>query len=145
MMALAVLLPETGWALDFALRLMFGPERLPTAGTSYMFDSGIPLFVRTLSLFHLFLPVLLLWLVRRLGYRREALCYQSLLAWLVLPISYFFADPSKNINFVRGFGDEPQTWMPASLFLVTVMLFFPIAVYLPTHWLLSRLYARESP
>ena len=141
MMAVAVLLPELAWSIDFVFRLIFGPEAAPTLGTQYMFNSEIPLLVRGLSLFHIVLPLLLVWLVYRLGYQRQALLYQTLLAWIGLPITYVVTDPSANINWVYGFGHEPQTWMPGPLFLVLLMVFVPSGIYLPTHLLLSKLFA----
>ena len=141
MMAVAVLLPETVWIIDFVFRVLFGPEAVPTAGTQYMFDPETALFVRSLSLFHIVLPVLLVWLVFRLGYHRQALLYQTLLAWIVLPVTYVVTEPSTNINWVYGFGPEPQTWMPSHLFVVLLMVMVPLVVYLPTHLLLSKLFS----
>jgi hypothetical protein len=147
MMSLGVLVPELAWNIDFALRLIFGPEAIPLAGTRYMFSADIPLIVRAFSLFHIFLPVVLLWLMYRLGYQRKALLYQTLLAWLILPISYALSDPSANINWVHGFGDEPQTWMPGPLYVALLMVLFPLGLYVPTHLLLGKLFPgpRYSP
>ncbi len=141
MMAVAVLLPELVWGIDFVFRLVFGPESAPLRGTRYMFNSEIPLLVRGLSLFHIGLPVLLVWLVYRLGYQRQALLYQTALAWIILPVTYAVTDPSANINWVYGFGREPQTWMSGHLFLVLLMVIIPLGLYLPAHLLLSKLFA----
>ena len=65
----------------------------------------------------------------------------GVLAWVVLPTSYLLTDPSANINWVRGLGREPQAWMPAPVFLILLMIAFPLVVYLPTHLLLKRLFA----
>lgn len=145
MMAIAVLLPELVWNVDFVCRLIAGPEALSTLGTRYMFNAEISVLVRGLSLFHIVLPPFLVWLVYRFGYERHALVYQTLLAWLVLPITYMVAEPSANINWVYGFGREPQTWMPGPLYLVLLMVFVPLGLYLPTHLLLSKLFARRPP
>jgi hypothetical protein len=64
---------ELGWNLDF---LVGG--RL-TGLAAYMFDRRMPLHLRSLSLFHVALPPLLLWLLRRLGYDRRALLTQTAL------------------------------------------------------------------
>ena len=144
MMAVAVLVPECFWIIDFACRLVAGPEALPGLGTQYMFNTDIPVFIRGLSLFHIVLPVLLVWLVYRLGYHQRALVWQTLLAWLVLSLSYIFTDPSRNINWVYGFGREPQTWMPPTLYLVLLMILIPLVVYLPMHLLLGTLFGRLS-
>ena len=141
MMALAILVPELAWNIDFFWRLMFGADSLQLLGTRYMFDPDLPLLVRGLSLFHVALPALLVWLIYRLGYERRALIYQTVLAWVVLPASYLLTDPAANINWVRGLGREPQAWMPAPVYLILLMIAFPLVVYLPTHLLLERLFA----
>jgi hypothetical protein len=141
MMAVGVLVPEVAWIIDFALRLVLGPDALPGLGTRYMFDAEIALSTRGLSLFHLVLPALLIWLVHRLGYDRRALLWQTALTWLVLPVTYLVTEPSANINWVYGFGHEPQSWLPAGLYLALLMLAVPSVFYLPTHMLLNRLFA----
>lgn len=138
MMTLAVLLPEVFWNVTFFTRLITG-RRL--AGlTDYMFESGRPLYLRALSLFHVFLPPLLVWMVWRLGYAPAALWAQTLLAWTVLPLCYWLTDPKENINSVFGPGAQPQRRMPPRTYLVLVMLFFPLVIYLPTHLLLRLLF-----
>ena len=105
-----------------------------------MFDPAIPLFVRSLSLFHIALPVLLLWAVHRLGYHRRALLAQTLFCWLIFAASYLLSDPQANINWVFGFGATPQQWLPGPLYLLLLMLLYPLLVCVPTHLLLRRLF-----
>ena len=136
-MLLAAALPELMWNLDFFSRLIFG--RHVTGMTRYMFDRELSLSLRALSLFHVALPLLLGWLVYRLGYDPRALVAQIALAWIVLPITYLLTDPADNINWVFGPGDKPQTWMPPILYLPLLMLFLPLCVYLPMHWALLKL------
>jgi hypothetical protein len=137
-MALAVVLPELAWNVDFLFRLTTGA---PLIGISaYMFDRGIPRFIRALSLFHVALPLLLLWMVHRLGYDRRALIAQTCVAMIVLPLSYWFSDPSENINWVYGFGEKPRARVPALWFLAFLMLMFPLAIYLPTHFVLDQVF-----
>ena len=138
MMALAVLLVESFWTVDFMLRLVFGPDALPYIGTRYMFNPETPLTVRSLSLFHAALPVIGVWMVYRLGYRKKALLYQTLFAWLILPITYAVTDPSASINWVYGFGPEPQTAVPGPLFVAFLMVAIPLVLYLPAHLMLKR-------
>jgi hypothetical protein len=140
MMALAVLLPELGWTIDFTLRLLLGPEATPLDSTLYMFDPDIPLWIRGLSLYHIPLPFVLLWLLYRFGYERRALLWQTLLLWLVLPLTYVVTDPAANINWVHGFGSSPQTLVSGPIFVLLLMVFFPVALYLPMHLLLSRMF-----
>ena len=85
--------------------------------SAYIFDAKIPRFIRALSLFHLPLPVLLLWMVERLGYDRRAWLAQTALAWCVLLGCYLLSDPAQNINWVFGPGERPQSRMPAPLYL----------------------------
>ncbi len=144
MMAIAALIPELLWTVDYVGRLIAGVEALPGLGTRYMFNPEIPLFVRGLSLFHIALPPLLLWLLHKLGYERRALVYQTGLAWLVLLITYIVTEPSKNINWIYGFGREPQTWMPERVYLGLLMICIPLLLYAPTHFLLSKLFMRVS-
>jgi len=140
MMALATLLPESTWIVDLLLRALGVAELLGPRGTSYMFDPGSPLFVRGLSLFHVGLPVVVIWLVWRLGYDRRAWAAQTALAWIVLPLTYLVTLPARNINLVFGIGDAPQTWMPGPIYVACVMLFFSFGVYLPTHLVLLRIF-----
>jgi hypothetical protein len=138
MMALAVVLPELAWNVDYFFRLATGVSLIGL--TSYMFDAKIPLFIRGLSLFHVALPVLLIWMLSRLGYDGRALLWQTLVAAAVLPLSYFLSNPRENVNWVYGLGEKPQTTVPAPLFVLFLMLLFPVGVYLPTHLLLNRIF-----
>jgi len=102
-----------------------------------MFDTDKSRLLRGLSLFHLVLPFLLLWLVACLGYDLQAWPVQTLVAWVVLPVCYWCTDPADNINWVFGPGQRPQTWMAPGLYVVLLMLFFPLCLYLPTHLVLQ--------
>jgi len=104
--AVSVLLLELVWNVDFLVRLLTGRQMVGLS--AYMFDPAVPLFIRGLSLFHVPLPLLLLWLLRRLGYDRRAWLAQSVLAWLVLPICYWFTDPAQNINWSSASATPPS-------------------------------------
>jgi hypothetical protein len=138
MMALAVVLPELAWNVDYFFRLATGVSLIGL--TSYMFDATIPPFIRGLSLFHVALPVILIWMLSLLGYDDRALLWQTLVAAAVLPLSYFLSTPRENVNWVYGLGEKPQTKVPAPLFVLFLMLLFPVGVYLPTHLLLDRIF-----
>jgi hypothetical protein len=137
MMALAIALPELAWNVDFFGRLLTGRKIFGLSG--YMFDPQKPLYLRALSLFHMILPVVLVWMVSRLGYDRRAWALQTILALIVLSVTYWLTDPAENINWVYGPGSKPQTWLPPLAYLALLMIFFPLVVYLPTHLLLRRL------
>ena len=91
MCAVGILLPQCLWLADFASNLM----GFPLLGlTGYMFDSHLPLFTRGLSLFHGWLPVLLVWLLFRLGYEKKALSAWTGLAAALGLVCYFFTPPA---------------------------------------------------
>ena len=138
MMALAVMLPELAWNIDYFFRLATGVSLIGLA--EYMFDASIPRFIRALSLFHVALPLLLLWMLHRLGYDRRALFWQTLLAAAVLPLSYFCSNPRDNVNWVYGLSDRPQTPAAGLLFVLFLMLMFPLVIYLPMHLLFDRVF-----
>jgi len=147
-MAVGTVLPDLIWCLDYLTHLVAGRDVLGFNATAYMFDAATPWPMRGLSLFHLFLPFTLLWFVYRLGYDRRALIYELVLAWIVLTASYWLSSPTDNINWVYGFGSAPQTWMPPLLYLLLVMLGFPLLIFIPSHLLLCRLFPaphRSSP
>jgi len=136
MMTLSILLLDIAWNIDFIGGLLAG--RNVFGLSKYMFDGTIPRPVRLVSLFHIWFPPLLLWMVYRLGYDERALLGQTLVAWLVLPVTYAFADTRENINWVRGPKGEPQKVMPALLYLGLLMLLLPLLIYLPTHLVLKK-------
>lgn len=138
MMTIAILLPEILWNLSFFVQL--ATRRRVSGLTDYMFDRSKPLYLRAVSLFHVFLPVLLVWMISRLGYERRALVAQTILAWVVLPLSYWLTKPEENVNWVRGFNNGLQKRVHPTVYLGLLMIGFPVLLYLPTHFLLVTLF-----
>ncbi len=136
--AVAVLAPELFWNLSFVVKILTG-KRISSL-TDYMFDSRRPRFMRALSLFHVVLPVLLIWLMAVLGYDARALFVATAVAWIVLPVTYALTRPAHNINWVFGFGTPPRRPVPPLLWVLALMLGFPVLVYLPTHLLLRAIF-----
>ena len=134
MMTVGVLLPELLWNITVFTRLLTGVRVSGLA--DYMFDTRIPKWIRALSLFHVVLPVLMLWMLHRLGYDPRALPAQTALAWVILPLTYAVTKPEDNINWVYGPGARPQRQISPPLYLAFVLIFFPLIVYVPTHLLL---------
>jgi hypothetical protein len=132
--AVGVLPLEIAWTVDF----LAGGRILDLAG--YMFDASKPLYLRGLSLFHLALPPTLLWLLHRFGYDRRSLLRQTALTMVLLPATWLITAPEENINWVHGPGAEPQNTMPPLLYLALEMAALPLLAYLPTHFLLKRLF-----
>jgi len=138
MMAVSVVLFEALWNIDFFFRLATGKSLIGLS--AYMFDPRIPLFIRGLSAFHIVLPLLLLWTLHQLGYDQRAFLWQTIVALGILPLSYLVSNAQENVNWVYGFGQNPQRFLPAPLFVILLMLLFPLAVYLPTHLLFIRIF-----
>jgi len=144
--AVGIVLPQLAWVLDLGAHLV----GLKITGMSdYMFDSKIPACTRGISLFHGWLPFLLLYAVWRLGYDRRALGIWLTVAWPLMLICFFWlpkpssvlANPRQpvNINYVYGFGDDaPQPWMPAWAWLLVVMTAMPLVLWWPAHLALKR-------
>ncbi|HEY6168374.1 MAG TPA: hypothetical protein VI454_10065 [Verrucomicrobiae bacterium] len=148
MAAVGIVLPQMLWCADFAGH--FAGMKL-TGMTDYMFDSRRSLFLRGLSLFHGWLPFLLLGLVARLGYDRRALRAWTATAWIAMLVSFFFmpqpgavlAHPQTpvNINYVFGMSDAaPQSWMPPLAWLGMLMVGMPVLLFWPTHRILKRFF-----
>jgi hypothetical protein len=143
MLAISVVFLEALWNIDFFFQLATGKSLIGLS--AYMFDPKIPLFIRGLSCFHIVLPLLLLWTLHRLGYDHRAFVWQTVVALAVLPLSYLVTNAQENVNWVYGFGQKPQTILPAPLFVILLMLLLPIAVYLPTHVLFARIFRAAAP
>ena len=147
------MLPQLLWIADLLTRLLFGTHI--TGMTSYMFDSRLPLFVRGLSLFHGWLPLVLLWLLMRLGYDRRALAAQSAFGVALLLVCFFLAPApppplnhpgaAVNINYVYGFDDgRAQTWMAPGAWLSLLTTFIVVGLYLPAHFGLQRVFTKAA-
>jgi len=137
-MTVAVGLPEILWNIDFLARLLTG--RAPLGMVAYMFDRRLPRYLRGLSLFHVALPVLLVWSLARLGYDPRALLAQTVSGTLLMILSYALTSPTENINWVFGPGSKPQRRLPPLVYVTMVIVSFPMLVYLPTHLVLARLF-----
>jgi hypothetical protein len=138
MMAVGTLLPEMLWNVSFFGQLLTG--RRVSGLTDYMFDTRRPRYLRALSLFHVILPFLLLWLIARLGYDPRALAAQTALAWVVLPLSFWLTDPEENVNWVFGWGAGPQHRIAPLRYLALLMAGFAALIHYPTHLVLQRLF-----
>jgi hypothetical protein len=149
MAAVGVLVGQALWTVDF----VSGANLVGM--TAYMFEERYPLYARFLTLFHVWLPVFMLWLLSRLGYDRWSFWAMVVLCWALLLVSYLwlpappaapnFVDPDSiravNINYVYGLGATPQTVMHPWLWVVMLMVVFPVVFYLPIHLLLSRVFS----
>jgi hypothetical protein len=143
-----ILLPQAIWMADFIGSAL----GLPLTGmTAYMFVDTLPPFTRFLSLFHFWLPLLLLYLVGRFGYDRRAIWLWWPLATVLMVLSYMFVPPPPapanspglpvNVNYVYGLSDAaPQDWMAPLNYFLLVLVALPVVLLWPTHFLLRWLF-----
>ena len=140
MMAVAVLLPEILWNLSVGSRVLVGRSVYGIA--EYMFHPHEHWYLRALSLFHVFMPIVLVWLLIVLGYDERALVAQTILSAIVFVLTYLVSDPRYNINRVFGPGSLPQRRLHPIAYLVLVITLWPLLIYVPTHLLLNTLFGR---
>jgi hypothetical protein len=140
--ASGLLLFQTLYTIDLAGALLLG--RHFVGGTEYMFDPGLPLFIRLLSLFHVVTPPLLLWAIWRLGYDPRGWKFQTLMTWIVVPINYFWRS-EMDVNWARGLFFHEQHMLPGFVYLMAYLIAVPLFVYFPTHLFLDWLSRRWNP
>ena len=138
-LAVAVLVPELLWNVDFGLRLLL--RRRITGLTDYMFERDRPRLLRVVSaLFHVPLPILLLWMLAEYGYDGAAgLPGAVVLAAVVLPWSRAVSSPERNINWTHGLG-AVRTSLPAQRYVLQLFAGFVLLVFMPTHLLLRAMF-----
>ena len=153
MCAVGILLPQCLWLVDFGVNLL-GFHFLNL--TSYMFDNKLPLFTRGLSLFHGWLPLLLVWLLFRLGYDNRALFAWTAVAAGLVFVCYFFTRPAGahlvnpnipvNLNYLYGFNDQqPQHWLNQNLYVILWFVVLWLVAFFPTHLILRKTFAAPQP
>lgn len=151
MCAVGILVPQALWVADF----LGGAVGRPITGmTAYMFKAETSLFLRGLSLFHGWLPFLLVALVWRLGYDRRAWGAWSALTVAVLFVCFLLMPPPTpdpglvpvNINYVWGMDDtRAQTLVHPWVWFAGLVVGIPLLLCLPTHWALRRFMPEAGP
>jgi hypothetical protein len=92
--SVGITIPQLLWQIDF----LSGAHVVGL--TAYMFKP--PFYLRALSFFHFWLPILLIWMVFRLGYDRRAFVAWTLLAWALLLVCYFLMPPPLDVPEPAG-------------------------------------------
>ncbi len=144
--AVAILVPQALWIVDFIVHCCGWPL---IGMTDYMFNAEASRGLRALSLFHLWLPLLLLLILHRIGYDRRAFICWLPAGLLILLINRLLmpAPPAPvghpelpvNINLVFGFTDSAvQTWMPGWMWFSLLCIALVGIAWWPTHVLLRR-------
>jgi len=129
--ASGLLLFQTLYTVDFVGALLTSHHLV--GGTEYMFDPGLPLPIRLLSLFHVVTPPLLLWAIWRLGYDPRGWKLQTLMAWVVVPLNYFWR-PEQDVNWARGLFFREQHVIPGWAYLLAYLTVVPLTRW----WEVSR-------
>lgn len=121
------------WTTDFLVALATGGRS--AAFTGYMFDPALPLPARAISLYHIGLPVFMIWVLRRSGYDRRGPWLQTVIGAAAVAAGWLLTEPHRNINWVHGpFGLE-QVWLPQALYVAMLLVLYPLLLYLPGHYL----------
>lgn len=121
------------WTTDFLLALATGGRS--AAFTAYMFDPVLPLPARAVSLYHVGLPIFMLWVLHRSGYDRRGPWLQTVIGAVTVAAGWLLTEPHRNINWVHApFGIE-QSWVPEPLYVAGLLVLYPVLLYVPGHWL----------
>jgi hypothetical protein len=150
--AVGIVLPQVLWCVDFGFEMAGGKF---TGMTAYMFDASRPFYLRALSLFHGWLPWVLVFAVAKVGYDRRALMGWSVLAAGLCVVAYVFLPPAgavledpnlpRNVNYVFGMDDAmPQSRFAPLTYLGLWLGGLTTCVYMPTHAFLNRFFVRAA-
>lgn len=133
--AISSILIDLAWTLDAGRTCLSG--RHLTGGTEYLFDQHYPLWVRTLSLYHLAMPIVLVWALLRLGFDWRGFQLQCVIVTLSFILARF-TPPQKNMNFAFSDPFVHRSWGPAPMHVAVSITFMIVVVYYPTALLLRR-------
>lgn len=124
------------WTVDLLLALPRGASF--TGFTDYMFNPDLALAARLASLYHLFMPLFVIWALTRTGYDRRGWWLQCVIGACAVVAAWLVTEPHRNVNWVhRPFGlEQPPLAEPLWVALLVVAL--PLLIYLPGHWLVQR-------
>jgi hypothetical protein len=135
-----VLVIQTLWTVDFLGALLGGRHLI--GGTEYMFDASRPLWLRGLSLFHIWTVPALVWVVRRLGYDRRGWRLEAAIAAVLLPAGQWLGTREQNLNWMWAPFGRSQTWLPPLPFAAIAVVLVTLVLILPGDWITRRWLAR---
>lgn len=138
--AVSSLVVDLAWSADLALCGLSGRHLI--GGTEYMWDPAYPGWLRALSLFHVALPVALVWSLRRVGYDRRGPWLQLAIAAPVLVASRALG-AADNSNFAFTDPLFGRSWGPAPVHLAVILAGL-LAVYGVTGLALGRAMPRAG-
>jgi hypothetical protein len=133
--AVASIVINALWTLNVVWRLLFGVFLI--GGTEYMLDARFPLWLRLLSLYHVVVPVIVVWALRQTGYDPRGWWLQVGISVAVL-IASRYVSPALNLNFALTDPVLHVSFRPAALHLAIILFFLIAVIYWPTHQVLAR-------
>lgn len=137
-----VVLVGAGWSLDVLVGVFTGGS--VTGLTAYMFDPEVALLLRLSSLYHVALPLLVLWMLWRLGYDRRAWWFQCVLGTLLVLGGWLFTEPWRNVNLVFQPELAGWAWISPGAWVALLLLVYPLVIYLPGHLLVAGLTRHQA-
>lgn len=137
MIAVLVFVGEVIWNIDFFAQLIFRRKGINLA--TYMFDPQWSLPLRSLSLFHVFLPLIWIFYLHQFGYNPAAMYYAIPFYWLNIILVYNFTSIQENINWV--FLPQLHHWRLSELsWLLILAIGYPLLIILPTHLIFTLIF-----
>ena len=142
MAAVGILTLEIAWCLDFITDLSRALDLtkfdLVDGLSDYMFHNDYPLPLRLMSLFHVILPFAWFYYLYKWGYDRRAYVYFLPLYWADITLTYLLTEPKLNTNWVFMPIDYPS--ISQNSWLIFLYIGVPIILFLPVHFILSKLF-----
>lgn len=130
------------WLADFLSQCITG--HFIHGGTAYMWNGEIPLITRLLSLYHLFLPVLLIsWLAKN-GYEKNSWKLQAAIAVSALLLGLFIAPSVENLNYVYHWPGGRILYGQPILHAMLSLSILLVFVYWPTHRVLLLAFSKTK-
>ena len=126
------------WAVDAVWKLATGDFLY--GGTEYLWDSAYPLFARLLSLYHIAWPLLLWWVLRRIGYDPRGWPLQAGIAALAILAGRLLVPAADNVNFAWIDPFFGRQLGPTPLHLLICWGLLSGIAYGATHWGLRRMF-----
>lgn len=142
MAAVGVMLTELVWCVDYFAELLFGLNIIDLS--DYMFDGGYPVLLRGLSLFHVAMPIIWILYLKQYGYHTRALRYMTFLYWAMVIFTYTLTEPAANVNWVFLPLFRPHWGVAENVWMILLMVLFPLGIFLPTHYAYTKLFKTTS-
>lgn len=139
---LSTLLVESIWTVDVVWAALTHHYLIP--GVEYLWDRQYPLWLRMMTFYHIVVPLLLLWVIWRMGYDRRALKLQATIGAAALIAGRLWGGPVDNINFAFRDPFFNWSWGPTPLHLLVMFAGMILLDYWPMHWLLTKLFTRPD-